>query len=133
MKLAMKKEDLFDIENLPPAKVFKFQDLPVTEFREGVYLRYVEANTIIMTRITMKKGAFSPLHRHANEQIVMLIEGRVRTRSGECGSEVYVEMNPGDFFRVPAGALHQVEALDDSVFAEAFGPAAFLPSPKSTD
>ena len=128
----MKKEDLFDIENLAPAKVVKLQDLPVTEFRKGINLRKVETKTMTMARVTWKKGAFSPLHRHENEQIVILIEGRLRARSGERGSEVYVEMNPGDFFSVPSYALHQVEALEDSVSVEVFGPGPF-PSPLPTD
>ena len=35
-------------------------------------------------------------------------------------------MEPGDILAVPSNVIHQVEALEDSVFCEAFGPGPNL-------
>ncbi len=108
------------------AVVHKRKDIPVTKFGEGIDLRRVGMKTFAQTWIEMKKGEFSPLHRHEDEQSVVLISGSLRARSGPKGSEVYSEMEPGDFFMVPSNVIHQVEALEDSIFCEAFGPGPNL-------
>ena len=57
-------------------------------------------------------------HNHANELIVMLLEGRLRAFSGD--REFLLE--PGDMVVVPAYVEHRYEALEDSVTVEAVGP-----------
>lgn len=104
------------------AVVHKRGDLEVLAFGEGIELRRVKMETIVQTWIEMKAGHSSPLHRHVDEQSVVLVSGRLRARSGPNGSEVYTEMLPGDIMSVPSNVMHQVEALEDSVFCEAFGP-----------
>jgi quercetin dioxygenase-like cupin family protein len=108
------------------AVVFKNSDIPVKKFGEGIDLRRVGMTTIAQTWIEMKQGHFSPLHRHEDEQSVVLISGKLRARSGPNGEEIYTEMEPGDIMMVPSNVIHQVEALEDSVFCEAFGPGPNL-------
>ena len=108
------------------AVVFKNSDIPVKKFGEGIDLRRVSLTTIAQTWVEMKQGEFSPLHRHEDEQSVVLIKGSLRARSGPKGEEVYTEMEPGDIMMVPSNVIHQVEALEDSVFCEAFGPGPNL-------
>ncbi len=100
--------------------------MEVMKFGEGIELSRVKMNTIIQTWIEMKQGEFSPLHRHEDEQTVVLVSGKLRARSGPNGSEIYTEMQPGDIMTVPSMVMHQVEALTDSVFCEAFGPGPML-------
>lgn len=109
-----------DVERID-ATIHKYEDIPVTKFGEGIDLRRIGMSTIAQTWVEMKKGEFSPLHRHEDEQSVVLIKGKLRARSGPQGSEVYTEMEPGDIMTVPSNVIHQVEALKDSVFCEAFG------------
>jgi quercetin dioxygenase-like cupin family protein len=108
------------------AIVHKHKDIPVQKFGEGIDLRRVPMDTIAQTWIEMKKGYFSPLHRHEDEQTVVLIKGNLRARSGPKGEEIYTEMETGDILTVPSNVTHQVEALVDSVFCEAFGPGPNL-------
>ena len=108
------------------AVVHKNKDIPVKKFGEGIDLRRVALTTFAQTWIEMKKGHFSPLHRHKDEQSVVLISGKLRARSGPNGDEIYTEMEPGDILMVPSNVIHQVEALEDSVFCEAFGPGPNL-------
>jgi len=108
------------------AIVHKYEDIPVKKFGEGIDLRRVPMSTIAQTWIEMKQGHFSPLHRHEDEQTVVLISGKLRARSGPNGDEIYTEMKPGDILTVPSNVIHQVEALENSVFCEAFGPGPNL-------
>lgn len=108
------------------AIVHKYEDIPVQKFGEGIDLRRVKMKTFAQTWIEMKKGEFSPLHRHEDEQTIVLIKGRLRARSGPKGKEIFTEMKPGDIFAVPSNTIHQVEALVDSIFCEAFGPGPNL-------
>lgn len=104
----------------------KYEDIEVKKFGEGIDLRRVEMKTFAQTWVEMKQGFHSPLHRHEDEQSVVLISGKLRARSGAKGEEIYSEMNPGDILVVPSNVIHQVEALEDSVFCEAFGPGPNL-------
>lgn len=108
------------------AVVNKYGDIPVKKFGEGIDLRRVAMSTVAQTWVEMKQGHFSPLHRHEDEQTVVLIKGKLRARSGPQGEEIYTEMEPGDILTVPSNVVHQVEALVDSVFCEAFGPGPNL-------
>ncbi len=108
------------------AVVHKYEDIPVQKFGEGIDLRRIEMKTFAQTWIEMEDGEHSPLHRHEDEQTVVLISGKLRARSGPKGEEVYTEMKPGDIFAVPSNVIHQVEALEASVFCEAFGPGPHL-------
>jgi quercetin dioxygenase-like cupin family protein len=108
------------------AAVNKYGDIPVKKFGEGIDLRRVAMSTVAQTWVEMKQGHFSPLHRHEDEQTVVLIKGKLRARSGPQGEEIYTEMEPGDILTVPSNVVHQVEALVDSVFCEAFGPGPNL-------
>ncbi|MBU3002948.1 cupin domain-containing protein [Paraglaciecola arctica] len=108
------------------AVVHKYEDIPIQKFGEGIDLRRVGMSTVAQTWVEMKQGFTSPLHRHEDEQTVVLISGKLRARSGPQGEEIYTEMAPGDVLLVPSNVVHQVEALVDSVFCEAFGPGPNL-------
>lgn len=108
------------------AVVHKFDEMSVEQFGDGITRRYVRLDTVAQSWIEMKKGFFSPFHRHEDEQTVILMKGKLRARSGPKGQEKYTEMNPGDILLIPSNVIHQVEALEDSVFSEAWGPGPNL-------
>lgn len=108
------------------AVVHKYSDIPIKKFGEGIDLRRIAMSTVAQTWVEMKQGFFSPLHRHEDEQTVVLVSGKLRARSGAQGEEIFTEMEPGDILTVPSNVVHQVEALVDSVFCEAFGPGPNL-------
>lgn len=70
--------------------------------------------------------SFTSMKTFRLKQTVVLISGKLRARSGPNGDEIYTEMKPGDILTVPSNVIHQVEALENSVFCEAFGPGPNL-------
>lgn len=57
--------------------------------------------------VDTEPGAVSGWHHHGeHETTLYIVSGRMRLESGPDGTEV-VEAGPGDFIRVPAGAVHR--------------------------
>ena len=57
--------------------------------------------------VDTEPGAVSGWHHHGeHETTLYIVSGRMRLESGPNGGEV-VEAGPGDFVRVPAGAVHR--------------------------
>ena len=63
-------------------------------------------------RYRMAGGTGADPHRHPNEQIIYVLEGRLRARVG--GEERVVEA--GEVIHVPPNVVHEVRALEDSMF-----------------
>ena len=57
--------------------------------------------------VDTEAGAVSGWHHHGeHETTLYVVSGRMRLESGPAGRHV-VEAGPGDFLRVPAGAVHR--------------------------
>ncbi len=57
--------------------------------------------------VDTEPGAVSGWHHHGDhETTLFIVAGRMRLESGTDGGHV-VEAGPGDFVRVPAGAVHR--------------------------
>lgn len=59
----------------------------------------------------MPRGGEAHPHSHPNEQIVCILEGRLRYR---VGSEEGIAV-PGDVLHMPSGVEHQTSAVDEDV------------------
>jgi quercetin dioxygenase-like cupin family protein len=79
----------------------------------------IHSEKMTVARIHLKKGAVVPLHSHANEQISMLEQGRLRFTIAD---SVFV-VEAGQAMEIPPHAAHLVEALEDSVALDLFAPA----------
>ena len=58
----------------------------------------------------LKKGALIPLHAHAGEQMIYVLQGALRALV----EAEEVTVREGEVLYVPAGVPHQSEALDDT-------------------
>ena len=57
--------------------------------------------------VDTEPGAVSGWHHHGDHETTLyVVSGRMRLESGPGGGDV-VEAGPGDFLRVPAGAVHR--------------------------
>ncbi len=63
--------------------------------------------------VDTEAGAVSGWHHHGDHETTLyVVSGRMRLESGPDGGHV-VEAGPGDFLRVPAGAIHRESNPDD--------------------
>ena len=85
---------------------------------DGRVSRRIGGDTVGLVRVEWPAGTRTTPHTHANELIVLLLEGRLRAISGEQA----FTLEPGDLVVVPAYVEHGYEVLEDSVTVEAVGP-----------
>lgn len=91
----------------------RFDELPkeyVTPQHSRAYGELLTGRSIEVGRLRFKKGEGANPHQHPQEQIMYVIEGRLRvTLDGDT-----TELGPGEAFHATPMLLHNVTALEDS-------------------
>ena len=100
--------DLADLGDIPPIQVF-----------DGIKARRVEGDRVTLAIVELDPGAVVPEHRHAHEQIGIVITGQMRFR---VGSEERV-LGPGGTWRILGDVPHTATAgPDGAVVIDVFSP-----------
>jgi quercetin dioxygenase-like cupin family protein len=95
-------------------------DLPNVHPLDGCTMRRLGGEQAMLQVATMPKGAQFEPHSHVNEQIVLMLEGRLRLDVGTPPEAV--ELAEGDMLVIPPNVLHGGEALSDCRVLDAFSP-----------
>lgn len=73
--------------------------------------------------LTMKAGHRGGLQYHVTkDEAFYLVSGQVQVRHDDGHGLIWTLMKPGESYRIPPGAVHQVEAIEDSVLFEVSTP-----------
>ena len=109
----------------PQATVYREGDLNIFDVNDLIQVRNVRSQTVLLSQTYLQEGAMSPHHNHPEEELIVVISGRLRamTTDGD------VIMEPGDVFVIESYAEHQIEALEDTFIVEAFGPGRVIGAP----
>lgn len=99
----------------PP--VYRWDVLELQKVTEMIARKTIPHAGGMLAQAYFKKGALVPVHAHAGEQMIYVLQGAVRALVG--GEEVTVR--EGEVLHVPAGVPHQAEALDDSFVLDVRG------------
>ena len=102
----------------PKMMLHSLENLESRNMEEGRVTRRISGDAVGLIRVEWPAGTITTPHNHANELIVLLIEGRLRA----LGGETEFILMPGDLVVVPAYVEHGYEALEDSITIEAVGP-----------
>lgn len=98
-----------DLPSIPPQAV-----------ADGYLARAVHGKELTLAVVEIAPGAELPEHRHANEQLGMVIEGSVFFRVGEETQTV----EQGGIWRIPSQTAHSVTGGDaGAVVVDIFSPA----------
>jgi quercetin dioxygenase-like cupin family protein len=79
----------------------------------------IKGDQMTFLEIHYAAGVGAPLHTHTHESVAYVVKGKVKST---VGGEEFV-MGPGDVCRHPIGALHGLEAIEESVVVEIKSPA----------
>ena len=86
----------------------------------GVTAQAVEGERTTLAIVDLEPDSAVPEHRHANEQLGVLVRGSMRFRI----ADETRDLGPGDTWRIPGGVPHEVTAGPDGALAvECFTPA----------
>jgi unsaturated pyranuronate lyase len=94
----------------PDHAVYRWDELPLDKVTEMVARKTVSGAELAVTQAYFKKGALVPLHRHAAERLLYVLQGALRARFGT----EEITIREGDVLIVAANVPHQAESLDDT-------------------
>jgi len=99
-------------------EAMRWHEEPVEQLSPAIGRQMLHTETMTVARITLAKGALVPRHSHPNEQVVNVLQGRLRVvlDDGE------LEAAAGETVPLAADVPHEVEALEDSVVLDVFSP-----------
>jgi quercetin dioxygenase-like cupin family protein len=101
--------NLVDLDSVPPFDVWG----------DAVRARRVEGDQVTLAVVELAPNAIVPEHRHPQEQLGMVITGRVRFRIDD---EIR-ELGPGGTWRILSNHAHEVGAgPDGAVVIDTFSP-----------
>ena len=86
---------------------------------EGVTVKSVSLDNVMMTYMEFKPGAILPEHKHPHEQITLIAEGRMELTVGQTTKV----MAKGEVVKVPPNTPHRARVLNEPVIAiDAWSP-----------
>jgi unsaturated pyranuronate lyase len=95
-------------------------DLDAQRIWEGVTGRVVEGERVTLAVIELDPDSVVPEHRHENEQVGVLVSGRLEFRIADETRRV----EPGGTWCIPADVPHEVRTgSEGAVAVEVFAPA----------
>ena len=91
------------------AVLYNWNDLPREAVREGVERCGFRGEDVLLVMNWLEPGMDINPHSHPFEQVVCIVQGRVRFHVGD---EVF-EAGPGSFIRIPPDVEHYGEPIGD--------------------
>ncbi len=106
------------------ATVFTWSDLAVDRPMPLLERRRVMGEQMMISHVTLRKGFKVATHSHANEQMSVILSGRIRFGIGAEGNPDRYEttLDGGQVIHLPANVPHSAEALEDTLVLDMFSP-----------
>ncbi|MFW6078180.1 MAG: cupin domain-containing protein [Gemmatimonadota bacterium] len=99
----------------------RWDDMPKERVTDDIHRRLVTGERTMLAHVYLDEGSVVPMHSHDNEQLTYILEGALRFRIGEDGSEEVV-VRAGDVLVIPPNVPHEAEALEDTLDVDIFCP-----------
>lgn len=97
--------------------------LPVDSPLPRLQRRRVMADEMMVSHVVLEEGLLVAPHQHVNEQITVVLEGRLRFRLGESeDAPDVVDVAAGEVLVLPSLLWHGAEALERTVVLDLFAP-----------
>lgn len=106
------------------ATTYRLEDLPQDSPAPQVRRRRIMGEKAMISELVIEKGGSAPIHHHDNEQIIMLVSGKLLVTVGDAegGGEREVVLEGGDVMVLPANLPHGAQALEDCRVIDIFSP-----------
>ncbi len=104
------------------AERFRWDDLPADRPMEKIERRRIIGENVMLSQVTLEAGFRVPSHRHDNEQIAVVLSGRIRFGVGEEGAVEEMQLVTGEALLLPANTPHSAHAIEKTVVLDIFSP-----------
>ncbi len=99
-------------------KLHRWNSIPLEQLSSALARRTIHTERITIARLEMEKGATVPDHHHENEQVTILMEGRLQFITAD--EDITIEA--GEALQIPSNVVHRVIALEKSWVFDLFAP-----------
>lgn len=105
------------------ARVVSWRSLPTDQPMPKITRQRVTGEHAMLASVVLEPGFFLATHHHANEQFMVVLEGRVRfvIREGTPAQETHT-LGAGEVLVVPSNVPHSAEALERTRILDIFSP-----------
>ena len=97
---------------------YKWDTVAVEHLTDNISRRMIVGTKEMLVRWEFDKGAIAARHSHPHEQIVVMVQGKLRLKVGDAETI----MGRDDIVVIPPGTPHEAEALEDTVVIDIFSP-----------
>lgn len=97
---------------------FDWKDIPREQLNPHLVRQAIHTGQMTIARLELKASGAVPTHSHMNEQVSMVLSGRLKFIVD--GKEVIV--GPGQLLELPPHIPHGVEVLEDCTVIDLFTP-----------
>lgn len=106
-----------------PMTIHRWTDLPQDHPMDLIDRRRIVGDNAMISEVFLHKGFKLATHSHANEQIAMVMSGRVRFTINEgMPDEDTCELEGGQVIVFQPNVPHAAEALEDTLIYDVFSP-----------
>ena len=98
---------------------YSWETLKREQMNPLIARQVIHAQNMTLARISLNAGAVVPRHSHPNEQVTVLLQGRLQFRFDNGRT---VELAASEILEIPPNEAHEVVALEDSVALDLFSP-----------
>ena len=90
--------------------LYRWDEIALDKVTEMVARKAIAGERQTIVQVYLKKGTLVPRHSHSSEQMIYVLQGALRT----VVDDEELTVREGEVLKVPGGAPHQAEALDDT-------------------
>jgi len=104
---------------------YRWVDLPADRPLPKLARRRIVGDRVMIAEVFLEKGCTVDAHAHMNEQVTMVMTGKLRLSvGGEGAPSVEHVLGPGDVLHLPGHVRHAAEALEDTRVLDVFSPVS---------
>ena len=102
----------------------RWDEMPKESVTGVISRRLITGDRLMLAHVYLDKGAVVPQHSHENEQITIIISGRLRFGLGAegCSERIEQVVGPGEVLHLPGNLPHSAFALEDTLVLDLFAP-----------
>ena len=108
------------------AKVYAWSEQPIDRPMPLIDRRRIIGERMMISHVTLHKGFKVATHSHANEQMSIILSGRIRFSIGEAAAAEMVELGAGQVIHLPSDIPHGAEAIEECVLLDLFSPPSAM-------
>ena len=99
-------------------QTYRWDTVPVEQVTNTIRRRMIVGAREMLVRWEFSKGALAARHSHPHEQIVVMVQGRLRLIVGDTETI----MGRDDIVVIPPDTPHEAQALEDTIVMDIFSP-----------